>query len=795
MKPRVLLTILILTTSSWAEGLDRAFFAEKIVPFVDNHCLECHDSDESEGGIDLEPFLTAEDVLRDRGPWEKVMKQLRAGAMPPDGKMRPPAKEQAHIINWLDRALVYIDTSKPADPGKVTVRRLNRTEYNNTIRDMFGLHMDLATSFPDDDVGYGFDNIGDVLSVSPLRMEQYLQAAQTVTANLFYRPDELPLDNHSLAVFYDRNERWRFRNFSDRGIELVPGADLSYPFVFPVAGEYEVVFRAWGDPKPNEKDGSTNEKWLEEDGKDFQRDPCAKPPVAARILLDDREVAFIEVDEGTPTYAKQMYFRTRFTAKPGRQTLHFLHAFPTHIPESERKVHWGKALSAPRIGIRDIRLQGPVSKGKIHRTPLHQALLQATPENYADVLNQLMRTAFRRPPTSSELDRMNSFFQARLASGADFSQALEFAVQAILVSPHFLMRLEDLSDSASTVHPVGAHALASRLSYFLWNSLPDRKLMHLADEGKLVDTEVLGREVFRMLDDPKSVAFEQNFFGQWLELRKLVDLRLNPELFPKFSSALKADLQEETLRFAGEIVRENRPALELLTAQSTHLNGNLAKLYGISGFEKDDPFRRVSLEGQPRQGILTQGSILMLTSYPDRTSPTRRGNWILSNILGDEPPPPPANVPELEANEAVDQNLSLRERLVQHRVNPSCVSCHETMDSIGFGFENFDAIGQWRDKDGDQPIDSAGGLPTGERFANAQELIGILSQREEEFVRHLVSKLLTYALGRGVEYYDRPAIDQILANTAAQDHRFRDLLLEVVLSRPFLMQRAQQEKE
>ncbi len=320
--------------------------------------------------------------------------------------------------------------------------------------------------------------------------------------------------------------------------------------------------------------------------------------------------------------------------------------------------------------------------------------------------------------------------------------------------------------------------------------MPDEELLLLAEEGQLSLPAVTSRQIARLLADDRSEAFVENFFGQWLELRKLAGVRADAELFPEFSSELKDQLQRETLLFAGSIVRENRSALDLLKADYTYVNGELAAFYGVPGVPKgQDGFQRVSLAEAPRQGILTHGSILMLTSFPNRTSPTVRGNWILTNILGDEPPPPPPNVPELEDNEAVEEHLSLREQLIQHRTNATCASCHQTMDAIGFGLENFDAIGQWRTMDGEFPVDAGGELPTGEAFSDAKELVEILASREEEFVSHLVSRLLTFALGRGTEYYDRVAIEEILANTKGEGYRFQDLIREIALSRPFRMQR------
>lgn len=772
-----------------ASSLDREVFEGRVLPFVENHCLECHDALESEGGIDLEPFFTIEEVLGERDTWTKVLKQLRAAAMPPDGEPRPGAAEQEEVIAWLEEALIYVDPDRPVDPGRVTARRLNKDEYNRTIRDLFGITLTPADEFPDDDVGYGFDNIGDVLSISPLRMEQYLKAAETVTRNLFYRPDELPLDHTSTVAHYDKHDRKKIRNSSDRGLEMIPGGQVSLPFNFPVAGEYEILVQAWGVEKPDPENKGNNERWLDVDS--YSEMDAKAPPVAAgEVFLGDRSVGRFQAPEGNATVARKNWYRIRFDTPPGRHRVFFRHDFVGGTSPKQRAEHLADPARAPRIGIRNITLRGPIGPGEAPLSPLHHRILDATPADAEGLLREVARRAFRRPVTDEELSSLTNFVSSRTTSSADFSEALELGLQAILLSPHFLYRLEWLGDPEATdfITPVGDHALASRLSYFLWSSMPDEELRQLADAGELGREETLAAQVERLLADARSAAFIGNFFGQWLELRKLESMRPDPELFPDFSSELRADLAEETLRFAGDLVRNNRPAIELLTGKHSFANQRIARFYGLGDqAQGNDDYVRIDLEGTHRRGILTQGSILFLTSYPNRTSPTRRGNWILTTILGDEPPPPPPGVPELEENEAVEEHLTLREQLVQHRVNPTCVSCHETMDAIGFGFENFDAIGRWREMDGNHPVDSGGTLPTGESFANAGELIDLLAGKEGAFVSHLASRLLTYALGRGTEYYDRIAIETMVENSSADGHRFRDLIREVVLSRPFRM--------
>ncbi|MCA9012448.1 MAG: DUF1592 domain-containing protein, partial [Planctomycetaceae bacterium] len=433
--------------------------------------------------------------------------------------------------------------------------------------------------------------------------------------------------------------------------------------------------------------------------------------------------------------------------------------------------------------------------------PHHRRLLTTVPSEELTVkeaarsaLKPLMYSAFRRPVEQRELDAISDFVERTVLAGRTFPQALKLATQSILVSPHFLFRLEPGStrQNQELIHPIGDYALASRLSYCLWKTLPDETLLQLAERNALHTEDVLRGQVVRMLDDPRSSEFVHSFFGQWLGTQKIPDVKLDRNLYPAFSTAIKNDLLTESMMFAESIMREKRSVLDILRADYSFMNKRLANYYGISTKDwTSAEFRRVSLDGLPRRGMLTQGGILMLTSFPNRTSPTKRGKWILETILNEEPPPPPADVPTLENSGDAASDVSLRQQLEEHRRNPRCASCHQVMDSIGFGLENFDAAGQWRDKDGDTVLDAGGTLPSGESFSGPVDLIQILLQREEDFVRCVVEKLMTFTLGRGVEHYDRPAIDQIIRNTKESSYRFNDLIAEIVLSRPFLLQRGE----
>lgn len=772
-----------------------ADFDKKVLPLVQRYCIRCHDTDTAEGTVDFEPFLTPTAMLANRKPWEKALKQLKADAMPPDGKKRPTEAEREAAIAWLEQALIHVDPSKPVPPGRVTARRLNRTEYNNTIRDLFGVSLKLADDFAGDDVGYGFDNIGDVLSISPLRMEQYLIAAEQLTSVLLGKTESPPYDDFSEGVFFKFNQGPR--NQSDRGWELIPGTETWLDFELPAPGEYEIKLYAWGVANPQEKDRSNNERWLETD---YPLDPKAPPVVEATLLCDDQLIDHVPVQPGNGTTASRQVHTRRFTAQAGMHTIRVNHRFPREFTPDQIAAQQVNPLLAPRLGVRRVALRGPLQFGAAKLAPAHEALLKIRPAGDLTemaaaerILHAIGDRAFRRPLKADELKDLLRFFDTQRKAGHDFERSIELSVHTILVSPKFLLRLDnvDLPHGKDDIAPLGDYALASRLSYFLTASTPDDTLLELAANGTLHEPPTLAAQVERLLADPRGAAFTEAFFGQWLGLRKVPEVTMDRGTFKTFSTELKDDLRRETSMFVESIVRENRPALELLTADYSFLNGRLATFYGISGINRKAPFQRVSLAGTPRQGVLTHGSLLMLTSYPNRTSPTRRGAWILETILGEEPPPPPPNVPELEKTRVTAPNLSLREQLVQHRVNPTCVSCHRTMDSIGFGFENFDGIGQWRNEDKGRPIDASGDLPSGKAFKTPHELIAILAQREKDFVRHLSSKLLTFALGRGTEYYDRVALDEIIHRTAPNGFLFRDLVREVALSRPFRLTQTQ----
>jgi len=621
---RTLLLLWLLPMTAHA-ALPLPDFVRDIKPILTQFCVGCH-GEKNKAGLDLRAYADAAAARSATNTFAKVLRNLEAHEMPPSDQPQPKTAQRKLITRWIETEILGCDCAHP-DPGRVTLRRLNRVEYNNTIRDLLGVAFHPADDFPADDAGYGFDNIGDVLSLSPLLLEKYLTAA-------------------------------------------------------------------------------------------------------GKIL----EAA----------------------------------NFPPHLGK-------GKSESS------GLNQNTPAKQS----TPLNPPAIDSRLEAAQEIIGHFARRAYRRPVTLEQTRRLMRFFEAAKASGSGFEASVKRTLQAVLVSPNFLFRVELLSqpDDANFSSPVDEFALASRLSYFLWSTMPDDELFTLAEKGRL--RKNLESQVRRMLLDPKAQALTANFAGQWLQIRNLASASPDSKEFPNFDEPLRQAMESETQLFFGEIVRRNRSVLEFLNADYTFLNERLAGHYGI-GDVKGTEFRRVNLRGARRGGVLTQASVLTVTSLPTRTSPVKRGKWVLDNILGTPPPPPPPNVPPFPENRAAAVNTTMRQRTEQHRADPVCSSCHARMDPIGFGFENFDAVGAWREKEGELPIDTAGCLTGGESFRGPEELKKILATTQrEQFVRCLSGKLLTYALGRGLEFYDRCALDEITKAAQSGHFRFSSLVLGVVNSSPF----------
>ncbi len=743
--------------ASVPESLD-----QHVKPFLNKYCIDCHGEDIQEGGVRFDQFGSTLDILADYRLWEKIHQQISVGSMPPQDEQAPEQDERKQVAAWLDKQVNHFDCNAVDHPGRVTVHRLNRVEYDNTIRDLLGVDLKLSVNFPSDDVGYGFDNIGDVLTVSPLLMERYLDAAEKASEAAIILPESLKVE-----------KKFQGKGFRLTGAAGGRGNEVSFvsngaaiaPFDVKIKGEYqfEVTVSA-------SQAGEGNAK--------------------CRLFLDDRELSYPEV----PGHRKKKTIRFSENVSQGKHQLRIVFDNDFYAPKAEDPKRRDRNLflhSAMISGPTSLTLeQFPAAYRKIVTA---QPGKKQTPAQSAEkVLVPLLERAFRRPVSKQEQERILGIFQLAYNREKHYERSLQIALQAILVSPQFLFRLE--RDSKLDQKPQGEnlddYELASRLSYFLWSSMPDSELFELAKRGVLHQDKILTQQVHRMLADPKAEAITENFVGQWLGLRKLSDATPDKELFPNFNPNIAQAMQKETISLFSYVLENDMSLMELLTANYTFLDQELARFYGIKGV-KGKKFQKVDISKTKRRGLIAHAGILTLTSYPNRTSPVKRGEWVLENILAQAPPPPPAGVPPLDDTQKENPNLSLREQLLLHQSDPICSSCHILMDGIGFGLQNFDAVGRWRDTDGKHKIDARGDLPDGSSFEGPVELIQILEKRPDEFTRCIAEKMLTFALGRGLEWYDRCTIDEIVAAVRRDDYRLSRVIVEIVRSDPFRRRRGE----
>jgi mono/diheme cytochrome c family protein len=717
-------------------------------------CSECHNATDLAGGLDVALYASV-DSLADRDRWDAILTKLKSQEMPPEDVPRPEA-EIGTLVKFLESEFARSDAAMPPDPGRITARRLNRAEYTSTIRDLLAVDFRADQNFPTDDSGDGFDNIGDVLTVSPVLMERYLTAAGRI-ADRAIATGTLP---KPIEVEYSL----RFKN-----LRRLDPSTVEATHRFDFDADYELKI---GLPGQRAKDAApvTLAVWI--DGKVAQTMKVeTKPSGLVYFNPYSEERTRIAVPEGDHTV------RLGFLDDPFVKTL----AKDDIYKDSVNK--W----------IGSVTLIGPfASKGV---KPSRQRLLVCDPATgpacVDRILTKLARRAYRRPVTAAEVASLRKFVSLATGDGQSVEQGIALALQAILVSPHFLFHIERdrYPTDPTKVHRISDIELASRLSYFLWSSMPDEELLSLAERRRLSVPAVLDAQITRMLADPKAFAMAENFAGQWLEVRNLDSIKPDPQKFPEWGPELRDAMKTETRMFFDWILRENRPITEFIDARYTFLNEFLANYYGIKGIEGPD-FRRVDLTTPERGGVLSHGSMLAVSSYPTRTSVVIRGKYILQNILGAPPPPPPPDVPALD-EQAVGTTASLRKQMETHRTNAVCASCHSRMDPLGFALENYDAIGKWRTKDGEFPVDSSGTLPGGKKFSGPAELREILSHRQYEFSRALTEKLLIYALGRGLGRHDRPTINEITKRLASSGYGFQTLVREVVRSLPFQSRRAE----
>lgn len=750
-------------------------FQTQIKPLLTTHCYACHSGSDADAGLALDHFDNPIAFLKGRSVWKKALQKLRIKAMPPPEVSGLSSADRQVLIDWIDGTLQDVECGLTPNPGQVTLRRLNATEYQNTIRDLLGVSYTPAANFPGDDVGYGFDHIGDVLTLPPILMEKYLLAAERISRIAIQTP---PPAQEKTWNFQGAQLQTTQETSGAGELTLVSQTAASFTQRIPWAGSYELTITASGDQAGAE---------------------------ACRlgVAVDGKIVHRIVV----PNPRSQPHdYAVSLSLQPGdRQvSIRFLNDF-------YQPALGGRAALDRNLVIHHVRLWGrqPGSEQLAPNTlsRQHQRIIFTRPTTASNsllatqhVIERLASRAFRRPVEPDDLQRLVELARGVQQDGGSFEESIQVALQAILISPRFLFRVEppsqppaaygaeaaSLADGASEFRVLDEFELATRLSYFLYSSMPDDELLSLAWRGELRKGDNIQRQINRMLHDKRSNAFVENFASQWLTLRRLEDFEPSPSLFPKWNDEIAQLATRETLTFFADIVRNDMSILRLLDGDFTWLNEPLATYYGISGVQ-GDAFRKVSLQGTPRAGLLTQASILAVTSNPTRTSPVKRGKWILDNLLASPPPPAPPGVPELKDKGQLGG--SLRQQLEQHRADPACASCHKLMDPLGFALENFDAVGIYRQRQNGQDIDASGVLPNGTRVVGASELQAVLvNQHQEEFINCFTEKMLTYALGRGLEYYDKCVVDAIVDSLRETDYKFSTLLAEIVLSDPFQKQ-------
>ncbi len=737
---------------------------EKILPYLNQYCADCHGPDSEEAGINIARLTSGEQLLTERKKWERIFRMINSGAMPPsDYDPQPKLEEQESIAELLHDELFSFDCEIVYNPGRSTVQRLNKAEYNNTIQDLFGIKITPADDFPADDVGEGFDNIGDVLSLPPLLLEKYLNAAEEVANAVvdsrdFSKPILIPANRGELTSTLQQKRK------SDDPVSLYTSGEAIAQFDVPATGDYEIRTVVRADQAGDEK---------------------AKFAIKVDSVANgEREVQ---------QHHKYEDFTIPVTLEAGTKSIAVAFLNDKTFPEGP------EGHRDRNILVKSIALFGPLHGGVPKRSEIHLRFVTATPGNELSVLDAaqkvlqpVMEKAFRRPVTTAEVFRYGNLVQSAVNDmGETYEAGISLALQAILVAPEFLFRLEKEPSDGEAERSLDDYEIASRLSYFLWSSMPDDELFALAKQNKLTQPDTLRQQIKRMLANDKSNALVSNFASQWLNLRNLDDVTPDTDIFKSFNDNLRADMRKETEMLFQTVMREDRSIEELLSADFTFVNKRLAEHYGISGVN-EDKFERVSLAGTNRSGVLTHASILTLTSNPGRTSPVKRGKWIMENIFGDAPPPPPPGVPTLEETEKLSPDATLREQLAKHREDPGCAACHKLMDPLGLGLENFDAIGKWRDKEEGRNIDASGSLPSGEIFNSPLELVKIVQNRREQFFRTVAEKMLVYSIGRGAEYYDKCTIDKCLTLMKERNQRFSALIEGIVLSDPFLKKQAAQ---
>ncbi len=732
-------------------------FERNVLPFLDQYCIECHLVEDAEAGIVLDGFRNQTEAVEAGKTWLRVLDAVEGGIMPPQDALQPSADERRRLTAWIENDFIAAQCGSRTSSAAVVIRRLNRQEYDNTLRDLIGIDLGLARDFPPDDIGFGYDNIGSALNVSPIHIEKYLTAAETVLQAAIALPD----------------------------VETLPPVELIGLRTYPLPPDGSVEFEHHLKPGRYLADFSLVRAGIDE----------AVPP--PRLIIgfgkDRRAVDADRVQDETVVYRywlkvaegdNQVHVSVA-KDQPGTELMAAVSTSVTANVSGDQRYGSDHGLHVDSMVVR-----GPVSEPVDVLPATHQELLFCQPvfgdvsrlDCGREVITQFATRAFRRPVSADEVEGLMEIFEVALHRGESFERACQVALTAVLVSPQFLFLVEP--EASKEDRPLTDYELASRLSYFLWSSMPDALLLREAEAGTLRLN--LREQVARMLNDTKSQAFIENFVGQWLHLRDLEGVAPDTDLFPNFDEQLRSAMRTETEQFFGHIVRGNRSALELLDAEYTFMNEPLARHYGMLDVVGSD-FQKVALSDTVRGGLLTQASILTLTSNHNRTSPVKRGKWILQQLLGTPPPPPPPGVPDLDESPQAHDSASLRERLEIHRSNPECASCHNQMDPLGFALENYDAVGSWRTSDGEFAIDASGELLGEHRFQDARELKALLkSTAARKFSWCLIENMLTYGLGRELEPHDYCTVDAIRRQLEEDNYRVQHIIFGIVESDAFL---------
>jgi cytochrome c551/c552 len=769
---------------------------------LNQYCVACHNTKLKTGGLALDK-LDLQHADANAETWEKVARKLRAGLMPPAGAPRPDRRALDGLAGAVEGALDRAAATNP-NPGRTPLHRMNRGEYANAIRDLLAVDVDAATVLPADDSSNGFDNIADVLGVSPALLERYVSAAAKISRLAVGDPETAPLDvTYTVRGDLSQTETLDGLPLGTRGGTLVKHN-------FPLDGEYLIKLSlmklSFGQVFGEGAEGQELEVTL-----NGQRVKLYK--------LDEVPMFFMKAAPGSSTpehpitdpleervkMTPDIHLEFKLNVKAGPQTVGVAFLQKSYEANEDLVHRPGASTFDPNIGMQygydtvphlaRVDITGPYHATGPGDTPSRRRIFVCHPTAPSDeipcarqILSNLVRRAFRRAPSDSDLESLLSFFQQERNKGASFDAGIEIALRRILADPEFVFRFEPPPDNVAPNQPyrINDTELASRLSFFLWSSIPDDELLRVAIQGKLHEPSVLERETRRMLADERASALATNFAGQWLYLRDLKSSNPDGREFPDFDDNLRQAFQRETELLFESILHEDRSVLDLLNADYTFVNERLAKHYGIANVYGPD-FRRVPVPSDARRGLLGQGSMLLVTSNANRTSPVQRGKWILENLLGSPPPLPPPNVPPLKESSEQARATSVRERMEQHRANPVCAGCHKIMDPIGLTLENFDGVGQWRDTDSGFKIDASGQLVDGTRVDGPSSLRKALLDRPEAFVGTVTEKLLMYALGRETKYYDMPVVRAVMSDSAHDRYRFSELVLGIVKSAPFQM--------